>query len=394
MNQRERILAIAVGGLLGVVVLNWIFGKYKTAVRQRNNQIVSLTDEQTRLNEQILQGEFANRQMGEYMVRSLPGDPEQAESDYQQWLLDWVHANDLDDAAVDKNSSRKIAGLYQLIDFRVQGATDVPQFLRLLHDFYAQDYLHRIRDVSIQPLPQREGMFRLEMSVDAIALASAPNELPEREGSWRVDTDLATYSDPIMNRNLFEPPNRAPTFEGSPSIEAIVGRDSPASLSFKDSEGHRMSYELVGDPPSGVSLDERSGTLRIRSDKVEEFELLVRATDTGYPRQSTEQKLRVNVVDPPPPSAPPAPKLGFDDSTQTVLTALVQGRTEATAWLDVRTKATTVKLRKGDQFEIGRLKGLVIEATPESVTFEVDGRRFTLKPGDNLGEAAKQAESS
>lgn len=155
-----------------------------------------------------------------------------------------------------------------------------------------------------------------------------------------------------------------------------------------------MSYELVGDPPSGVSLDERSGTLRIRSDKVEEFELLVRATDTGYPRQSTEQKLRVNVVDPPPPSAPPAPKLGFDDSTQTVLTALVQGRTEATAWLDVRTKATTVKLRKGDQFEIGRLKGLVIEATPESVTFEVDGRRFTLKPGDNLGEAAKQAESS
>ena len=55
-------------------------------------------------------------------------------------------------------------------------------------------------------------------------------------------------------------------------------------------------------------------------------------------------------------------------------------------------KAMTVKLRRGDEFEIGRLKGTVVEATPQYVTFEADGIRFTLEPGDNLGEAAKRAE--
>jgi hypothetical protein len=120
--------------------------------------------------------------------------------------------------------------------------------------------------------------------------------------------------------------------------------------------------------------------------------VLVRAIDSGYPSRSTEQRLTVRVVDPPPPPPEPEPKLAFDDSTQTVLTALVQGRNESTAWLNVRTKATTLKLRPGDQFEIGSLKGSVVEATPQFVTLEVEGRRFTLEPGDNLSEAAKRSE--
>jgi len=391
MNQRERILAIAVGGLLGVVVLNWGFGKYKSALRLRNNQITNLTQEQTRLSEQVLQGEYANRQMGEYMVRSLPGDPERAESEYQQWLLDWVHANGLGKPTVDKNSSRPIGGLYQQIDFRVQGNTDIPQLIRLMHTFYAKDYLHRIRDLTVQPT--REGDFRLEMSIDAIALASAPLELPDRtEPSWKVDPDVTAYLDPIMNRNLYEPPNGAPRFDGQPVIEAIVGRESPASLSFRDPEGHELRYEFADTPPDGVQLDERSGTLRINSPDKRQFEVLVRAIDNGNPKRSTEQRLTVNVVDPPPPPPEPEEQLAFDDSTQTVLTALVQGRKESTAWLDVRTKAKTIKLRPGDQFEIGRLKGTVIEATPDHVMLEVDGRKFMLEPGDNLGEAAKKAE--
>jgi hypothetical protein len=391
MNQRERILAIAVGGLLAAVVLNWMFGKYQSAVRLRNNQITTLTQEQTRLNEQVLQGEYANRQMGEYLVRSLPGNPEQAESQYQQWLLDWVQQNQLSKATVDKNSSRPIGGLYQLIDFRVQGNTNIPQTIRLLHDFYAKDYLHRIRDLTIQPT--REGDFRLEMSVDAIALAGASDEMPVREDpSWRVDSEFAQYRDSILNRNFFEPPNGAPRFDGQRSIEAIVGRETPASLAFRDPEGHSLRYEFAETPPEGVRLDERSGTLRVMSQDKREFDVLVRAIDSGYPSRSTEQRLTVRVVDPPPPPPEPEPKLAFDDSTQTVLTALVQGRNESTAWLNVRTKATTLKLRPGDQFEIGSLKGSVVEATPQFVTLEVEGRRFTLEPGDNLSEAAKRSE--
>jgi hypothetical protein len=391
MNERERFLSLLVGGLLAITVVWWGFGKYNSAVKQRENQIAQLQQEQQRLNEQRLQGEYANRQMGEYMIRSLPGDPEQAQSQYQQWLLDMVQQNNLSKALVDANSSRTIGGLYQLLDFRVRGNASVPDLIRMLHAFYAKDYLHRIRDMSIRRT--RDGDFQVEMAVDAIALLSAPNDLPVREQpSWRVDGDVAAYLEPIMNRNLYEPPNQPPRFEGPGEVEAIAGRETPIPLPFKDPEGHSLRYEMVEAPKEFVSLDERSGTLRVFSEETRDFDVTVRVVDSGWPGKSSEQRLTVRVVEPPPPPADPPPRLAFDDASQTVLTALVQGRDEWTAWMHVRTRDQTLKLRVGDAFEIGSLKGTVVEVTPRFVMLEIDGRQFELRPSGNLSEAAKNAE--
>lgn len=393
MNERERLLSIVVAGMLVITVVWWGFGKYNTAIKSRTNQIDQLKQTQQQLNEQRLQGEYANRQMGEYMIRSLPGNPEQAQAQYQQWLLDMVQENDLSQALVDANSSRTIGGLYQLLEFRVRGNSDVPGLIRLLHTFYAKDYLHRIRDMSIRRT--REGDFQLEMSVDAIALLAAPTDLPPREQrSWRVDGDVAAYLNPIMNRNLYEPPNQPPRFAGRPEVEAFVGQDTPAPLPFNDPEGHSIRYELVEGPEGLVSLDPRSGTLRIRSDEKTEFNVKIRATDDGYPNRTFEQPLLVRVVDPPAPEPEPEAPLAFDDASQTVLTALVQGRNEWTAWMHVRTRDMTLKLRVGDAFEIGSLKGTVVGVTPRAVTLEIDGRQFELRPSGNLSEAAKAAETN
>ena len=390
MNEREKNLVKIIGTLVICYVLWTGYSRYREAIQSREKQIVSLTERQQQLFEQQLQGEYANRQMGEYLARSLPGDPEQAQSQYQQWLLDLVHENGVDKAAVDANSSRTIGNLYQLIDFRVSGSTDLPNLIGLLHEFYAKDYLHRIRDLSIRP--SKAGGFSMELSVDVIALMAASNELPERnEPSWRVDGDVASYVDAIMNRNLYEPPNEAPKYGGGSSIEAIVGRDSPSPLAFKDPEGHALKFEFVDEPPEFVRLDPSSGTLRVNADEKQEFEVLVRAIDDGYPRRTTEQKIRVRVIDPPPPPKEPPPEFVFDDATQTVLTALVQGRGNWTAWMHVRTRDKTLRLKVGDEFEIGSLKGSVVDVNARYVTLEIDGRRFELKPAGNLSEAAKRA---
>lgn len=392
MTERERFLSILVGGLLAIALVWWGFGKYNAAVKSRNNQIAQLQQQQQQLNEQRLQGEYANRQMGEYMIRSLPGDPEQAQSQYQQWLLDTVQENNLSNALVDANSSRAIGGLYQLLDFRVRGDADVPSLIRLLHAFYAKDYLHRIRDMSIRRT--RGGDFQVEMAIDAIALLSAPGDLPKREdSSWRVDGDVAAYMEPIMNRNLYEPPNQPPRFGGQREVEAVVGRETPLPLPFSDPEGHSIRYELVDGPQQLVRLDERSGTLRVLSDETTEFDVTVRAIDSGYPKRSSEQQMKIRVVEPPEPEPEPPARLAFDDATQTVLTALVQGRDEWMAWMHVRTRDQTLRLRVGDSFEIGSLKGKVVEVTPRYVMLEIDdGRKFELRPSGNLSEAAKTAE--
>ena len=100
----------------------------------------------------------------------------------------------------------------------------------------------------------------------------------------------------------------------------------------------------------------------------------------------------VRVVDPPPPPEPPPEKPKFDDASQTVLTALVQGGDEWTAWMNVRTRGKTLKLREGDQFEIGSVRAKVVSVRPKFVELEIEeDRRFTLKMDGVLREAVDRA---
>lgn len=390
MTQRERMLALGVVGLFIAIGMNWGFNKYRAAVQDRRSQVDTLSTKQLELVESQLQGEYANRQMGQYIDRSLSGNIEHAQSDYQQWLLDMVHSNQVGNASVDPTNSVE-GELFHKLSFRVSGTTDVPNFLSLLHQFYAKDYLHRIRTVEITP--NRSQSFVVEMMIDAIALTAVGLDAGDPgDDSWRVHENFATYQEPIMNRNFFKPPNQAPAYGGQSTVEAIVGRETPISLTFKDAEGNAIEYGLAGEVPDFVTLDRSSGTLRVNSDEKREFKILVTAKDNGYPSRTTEQELLVKIVDPPVAPSPPPEKPAFDDASQTVLTALVQGGDEWTAWMNVRTRGKTLKLRVGDEFEIGSVKGKVVSVKPKYVELEIEqDRRFTLKPAGVLREAVDRA---
>lgn len=391
MTQRERFLALAIGGLVLALAFNWGFGKYRTGLNKLRNQADGLRDEGERLNDRIIQGLLADRQMGEYQARSLSSDPEIARSVYQKWLMDTVKANGLKSPIVDPTNSTPVGDLFRYQGFRVSGKTKMPDVVKMLHAFYAKDYLHRIRELSLNP--DREGGLVMEMSIDASFLNRAPVDPAEpKETSYRLTDSLASYEAAILNRNMFRPPNGEPEFTGRTEIEAIIGQESRSQLSFKDPEGDRIRYEWAGKTPEIVTLDENSGALRIKSDAKGEFEFLVRAIDSGYPNRTVEQKLVIKVNDPPPPPEPEKPKLKFDDATQTVLTALVQGgNNEWTAWLNVRTRGKTLKLRAGDQFEVGTVTGKVFGIEDDFATMEVDGRRFDMKLNGKLSEAVTRA---
>ncbi len=395
MNQRERFLAIAIAGLVGVVAIQWGLSRYQTALRSRTTRIAALQNEKLKLEDRLLDGAYADRQLGEYLARSLPGDPERAHSDYQSWLLDAVEQNGVTNPRVNRTNMLPVGDLYQRLSYSIDGRTDLPKLIDFLHAFYAKDYLHRMSKLAITPARDEASRFDVKISVDVIALSAAAENAKAPQGtSWRVEPLVAAYREPILNRNFFEPPNKAPQFTGKPVVDAVVGKESTTPLTFKDPEGHKLRFELIESSPDFVRLDETTGTLTLNSDTKQEFEVQVRVTDDGYPNRTTEQKLLVKVGDPPPPPEPPAVKPMFDDSTQTVLTALVQGRDDWTAWMNVRTKGKTLKLRVDDEFEIGSLKGKVIEVTPRFVLLEIDGRQFELKPAGVLSDAAKRSEST
>ncbi|TWU43185.1 hypothetical protein Q31b_22230 [Novipirellula aureliae] len=404
MSKRERILSMAVGSLLLLFVVQWGINKYRAAVRTRTNLITQLREENAEQQQTLLEGAYAENQMDEYIARSLPSNRERAQSDYQSWLLEMLGSVSVSDPRVNPTTVTPSGDLYNRFSYSVDGGTDLPSLVGLLHSFYSKDYLHGISKMTINPARDRSGMLDVKMSIDVLALSAAPSDTkPVASHSWRTEPDVSVYLDPILNRNFYEPPNQAPVFDGRKTIEAIVGKSSTTPLTFKDPEGHRLRYELISKSDqkgtleqvigqSTVKLDPRTGTVSIRSNEKREFNLLVRAVDDGYPSRVSEQTLTVRIVDPPPPPKP-VEKFKFDDAKQTVLTALVQGRQNWTAWLNIRTRGETLKLAVGDTFDIGSLKGSVVEVTPKYVVLESDGKRFELTPAGILAEAAKTAKS-
>ena len=327
--------------------------------------------------------------MGDYLVRSLPSNQENALAAYRSWLFETMGLIEMQDGNVSYINTMPVGDLYNRYAFKLTGKTDPRGWLELLHSFYSRDYLHRITEMTVAPA--REGGLQVNLSIDVIALKAAAEELPAPTSVSPLVGNYQDYADAILNRNFFSGPNQSPKFTGSDRLATEVGRSSSVSIAAEDAEKQRLKFELVGPAPDGLQLDERTGSIRWQPEEKGSFDLEVKVTDDGYPPQSAQRKFQLAVVDPPP--APPATmeKPGFDEATQTVLTALVQGRDDWTAWMKVRTRGTTLKLRPGDQFEIGKLKGSVVAVNSKFVTLEIDGNQFELRPSGVLADAAKTA---
>ncbi|MCD0458914.1 hypothetical protein [Roseiconus lacunae] len=393
MNQRERVLAILVGGLVVLGIGQWGFSKYKSALQQRKTRFESLQDRQLQLSEKRLLGAIADKQMGEYLVRSLPSDTEKARNAYQSWLLDVAKKHDVETPAVNETGTSPVGDLYHQFKFKISGRADMPQIVDLMYDIQAKDYLHRIQQFEITPSKRDDG-FIFNVTLDVIALSAAPgNAAPPKTHSWRVEQDQLAYAEPILNRNLFEPPNQPPVFNGNKTLEAVRGREVAFPLDVKDPEQHRLAFNLVSEHDN-VTIDQRSGTIRVKSDELTEFKVDVEITDSGYPNKKTTETLLVKVVDPPPPpkEEPPKVELAYDDAKQTYLTGLVQGAKDWTAWMNVRTRGKTLKLRVGDEFEIGSVRGIIKSIDADKVEIEIDDKVIALKSGNTLKAAVDEIE--
>lgn len=389
MNKRERMLVIAVSGLFLAVGLQYGLSKYRAAKQRRDVQISSLQQQLTLAQERQLMGEEAMARMGDLQTRSLPSDLELARSEYSSLLTEMGTAAGLNDLRVSFMNRTPSGDLYDRFHFQVSGTGDLEELVWMLHAFHSKDYLHRISSLSVTPATGKNTL-SIGMDIEALALSTAPPDLQPPPGpSPAVDPAVEAYKDVILNRNFFAPPNRAPEFAAKASVEAVLGEDFSYVAEFSDPDGHLVQYTLVSDSPEGVEIDDQSGRLRLKPERVGKIELTVRATDQGLPARSSEQTLVINVVDPP---QGPKPKPEFDEASQTTLTAVVQSRGDWTAWLTPRTKGESIPVRQGDDFEIGSLHGTVVEVHHRGVVLEVDGRQFTLRPGGNLGEAVQASD--
>jgi hypothetical protein len=393
MTQREKMLGALVGLLVivvgGVVAARSVMGWFNS----RQEQIISLEGEIQRKNSEIERGKRLQLRLVEYEERSLPSRDDLAHSYYRQWLTELAERAGLAGMNIKGINPRPSGDTFKTFGFTLTGRGDVKKVVRLLHDIYAVDHLHRINNVILAELPDTRDL-DVKIGVDALALSTAApdKQLTTKPGRLLASAEREHYLETIVGRNFFGPPNQPPKLSGVSDQRAIVGRTFSFTVNAEDDKLDKVTYSLEGDEPRGARIDPQSGKFDWRSESPGKFEFTVVATDDGFPPKSSRAKFAVSVGEPPPPPvvAPPPPRaLGFDHAKHAYITGIVSKGGRRQLWLTVRTTGEQLRLFEGDAIDLGSVNGKLLWLTDREGEIVTQTGSIMFGLGDNLGEAQK-----
>lgn len=388
MTRREKTLAVVVALL--VLLTGLIYGakKVTTVFTTRSDRILELKQETDRKDLVRHRGVVARRVLDEYASRALPGDKQLANSRYRAWLHQWCQASQIARANVKHVSyQRGMLGTDHVHDkhtFSVNCEADLSQLVDLLHDFYSQDYLHRIKSCKVSAV-ENEGRLGVSVLIEALALPGVPdrelgNMPSQRLAFERVDR----YYDVIVKRNPYAPANEPPKFASAGFEQGYVNQRMSFTPRVEDPDNDRLTYRVEHDGLENLTIDEETGRIEWTPEKVGEFEILVHARDDGLPAKEASRTIRLAVTEPPPPEDPPPPKPSFDEAKYAFVTAIVEVGDKREVWITVRTAGELLKLSEGDSFEVGSKAGTILKIHSQQVEVSYQGTVYVIPYGKTL----------
>lgn len=393
MNGRERLWAGIVGALAACLVAWYAVAAVLGSIDSKRERIEKLTAEVNKKNIDVQKARLATKRLAEYEARSLPPDVDLATSHYHAWLIKLSEQSGLE-PTVSTKKPQSAKNAYRRIGFTVSAAGELPQLVDFLHRFQEMDWLHRIEKLNVTPLNDSKKIL-IGLDISALALNSAPKseQLAVRVSEKWKATTLADYRDPILNRNFFGAPNNEPKLDLPSKTSTHLGRTFELPVKASDPDPlDRVTYVISknADPPA--KIDEKSGKLTWSPRAKGDFTFEIVARDDGLPSRSASKTIQVSVTDPPPPKKEEPRKLAFDDAKYTFLTAVIlvsngSGDGQQEIWLHNRPKGEIRRLRVGDRFEIGSVKGEVSEIGVDQATLLIDGKSHRLAKGDSLASS-------
>jgi hypothetical protein len=387
MNPKERMLAIAVGGvfaaIMGYFALSYITGQFSA----RNAEIAKLEGDIKKSKDLVFAGQLAAKKITQYETRSLPPSDEVTRTLYNDWLLSEIEEAGLIQPDVGFESKVPEGDLFVRQTFSISAQGTLPQVINWLYAFYSVDWLHRITRLRLKPVKESK-LLDVDCTVETLSLrrAKETDQLELRPGKRLALPTLQAYHDTIANRNLFGPANAAPKITISGSKDVYIGRAAELTIKGADPDAlDKLRYKLVQSPDESAKFDEEKGRLTWSPKEIGKYEFVFEAIDDGLPSKvSNREKVVLNVTEQPPAQKP---KLDFDHARFTVLTAVLDLNGKREIWLDVRPLDQTFKLHQGDAFEIGSIKGQVAEIGLHDFSFISDGKLRKLAKGNILEQA-------
>ncbi|RMF42701.1 MAG: hypothetical protein D6753_06900 [Planctomycetota bacterium] len=396
MTKREKILASAVVLVLGLFAVQYMVNSILGGLRDKQAAVDAARGRSADMDKLITDGKIAARALEDLAQRSLPRDEQILVSRYRDWLTDLGHSVELQEVEVTvPDRPLRTTNAYAVYKFSLHGVCRLDKMLELLGHFYDQNYLHTISNFSFDWIDARTVKLHLESTALALQHA-APDQPPPTGSSGRLEMPVEEYQRIILDRNPFFPPNAPPRMSLASTVSIERGKpwQLPLDSQVEDPEKNNVRVELVStELPPGLQL--RGNTLEWVPQENGEYEIVVRAEDDGWPRRWTEQKLVLQVVDPrveqvaEPEPEPPK----FDPASQTYVSAVLGGRSGPEVWIRSRIDGKTLKLRVGDEFEVGSVRAKVVDINLREnyIELESDSMRWTVDMDTPLSVAFERA---
>ena len=151
-----------------------------------------------------------------------------------------------------------------------------------------------------------------------------------------------------------------------------------------------MTYSLDGSGLPNAKIDPKSGQFEWPAEKIGDYEVVVAATDDGFPPKTARQTVKIRITERPPdapqPSAVPPPS--FELAKFAFVTAITESGGKRQAWISLRTEGKLLKLFEGDEFQIGEVTVKITRIAEKTVELDaaVLEKRLLVSLGQNVAE--------
>jgi hypothetical protein len=391
MTPREKILSAGVAAAIAVTVASYGLSSIRKGFQVKEDRIQQLQSSIQDRETEIDMGLMDRNKLAAITPLSLPSNSEHAVADYHEWLIDLIEKARLTSPKQSFVGETPEKGVYRKFKFQISGRGTLENLTHLLYMYYEKNYLHRIANLKIALVPREAYQLDITLITEVLALDVASDTQPSPPGtSHRIKLSLADYQDAIVGRNLFSPANHPPQWSETASTEAVRGSPFNFNPGAKEIDaGQQVTYEIIGEAPEGLQIGRGGSELNWLPQQTGTYVVSIKATDNGLPRQSSEQKLTINVVDPPPVvEVKTEPKM--DVASQAEISFLGAGRNGPEAWVRSKLEGKTIFLKEGDKLTLGSVDGTVVAIGANYMELETNGKKWTVGLDENLADAFRR----